>query len=119
MILKRCPVCEGEIKITEIVCRDCGVKISGEFEPGDFSGMDREISDFIKVFVYTEGNIKQVEKLLNCSYPKVKNLLKKSKKALGFSEEPQTGGEKLEVLELLDKGEIDFTEAMKRLGERG
>jgi len=56
---------------------------------------------------------------MNCSYPKVKNLLKRAKEELhlGQGGDRLSQDEKTEVLELLDKGEITFEEAMKKLEE--
>ena len=75
--------------------------------------MDEELFDFIKVFVFAEGSIKQSEKILNCSYPKVKNLLKKAKKALGFVEDKtdSTGS----IIDQLDQGKIDVEAALEKL----
>ena len=65
---------------------------------------------FIKVFIYAEGSIKQSEKLLNCSYPKVKNLLKKAKTALGVKDE--FADDHTSVIERLNKGEITVDDAL-------
>jgi len=75
--------------------------------------MDVELFDFIKVFIFAEGSIKQSEKILNCSYPKVKNLLKKAKAALGYTEDrtSATGF----VIDQLDQGKIDVETALKKL----
>ena len=77
--------------------------------------MEKEITDFIKVFIFAEGNIKQVEKLMNCSYPKVKNLLKKAKAALNIEEEEEDIS--ADVIELLSKGEISADEALNKLSK--
>lgn len=76
--------------------------------------------DFIKVFIFTEGNIKKVEKIMNCSYPKVKNYLKKAKEYLGVDypeEVDQDSQESSEILDQLSKGEIDLEEAIKLLNK--
>jgi hypothetical protein len=64
-----------------------------------------------------EGNIKQVEKLMNCSYPKVKNLLRKAKSALNIEEEEEDNS--ADVIELLAKGEISAEDALNKLTKGG
>src|SRR6056297_3070418 len=102
-MLKKCPICDGKIIIKEYECKDCNVKISGEFNIEDFSlPVNKEILEFIKVFIYAEGNIKKVEGILNCSYPKVKSLLNKARNSLGVNYKKENSEEqKKEVLEKL------------------
>jgi len=113
-IIDSCPVCSGEMIIRELECKKCQTKVVSQFHPhkGGFD-IDDEIMDFIKVFIFAEGSIKQSEKLLNCSYPKIKNLLKKAKKALKIEESKQSTS--MSVIEQLDQGDIDIEEALKKL----
>lgn len=116
--LSDCPVCGSGLKVTEYTCTSCSTKIKGDFICESGTGeMDKEITDFIKVFIMAEGNIKQVEKLLNCSYPKVKNLLKKAKSAMNIEEEEEDNS--AEVIELLAKGEITAEDALNKLSKGG
>ncbi len=112
--LNTCPVCSSDIIISRLSCKSCQTEMSGEFElPVDRWELDQELIDFIKVFIYSEGSIKQSEKLLNCSYPKIKNLLKKTKTALGVKEQKVEKEES--VINMLEKGEIDVEGALKQL----
>ncbi len=112
--LKQCPICSGDLFIKAFKCTSCQTEISGEFEiPLDHLDLEKEIADFVKIFIYTEGNIKQSEKILNCSYPKIKNLLKKTKIALGIQEDQPS--RKSSVIDRLDSGEIDVEDALKQL----
>lgn len=124
-MLDKCPVCKSKIIISEIECSSCGCIVKQKFEPQKKEvprkDADKEIEDFIKVFIFTEGSIKQTEKMLNCSYPKVKNLLKKAKKYLDVSEGVDKSSDESEtddVLDLLYTGEIDVEEALKMLGDK-
>ncbi len=114
-ILDKCPVCAGKMMIKELECRECHTKVISQFEniENPLPEIDRDILDFIKVFIFAEGSIKQSEKMLNCSYPKIKNLLKKAKQALGIAEKVKNGTER--VIDQLDKGEIDINEALKQI----
>lgn len=114
--LIECPVCNSQLRVSEYSCDSCKTRIKGSFEcDGEFSGFEKEILDFIKVFIYAEGSIKQVEKLMNCSYPKVKNLLKKAKAALDIEDEENDVS--AEVIEKLSKGEISTEEALNKLSK--
>ncbi len=69
---------------------------------------------FIAAFVRSHGSIKQMERTFGISYPTVKNRLNRLSEKLTFvSVEPEP--EPSEVLDLLDKGEIDVKEAIERL----
>jgi len=117
-MLNKCPICEGELVIKEYYCKDCDVTLRGEFdneESNNLIGLDSELLEFIKVFIYAEGNIKKVEGILNCSYPKVKSLLSKAKNSLGvesMKESEEDKKRKKEILDKLDNGEISFDKAM-------
>jgi len=113
-LIESCPVCSGELMIRELECKKCHTKVTSQFDlhKGKLD-IDDEILEFIKVFISAEGSIKQSEKLLNCSYPKIKNLLKKTKKALKIEEEKQSATSS--VIEQLDQGDIDIEEALKQL----
>ena len=109
-----CPVCSEGLYIRELACHDCGTRIKGSFENRKTPfEIDDELLNFLKVFIFAEGSIKQSEKILNCSYPKIKNLLRKTKAALGFSEEPgSTAGS---IIEELEQGKIDVDAALTKL----
>lgn len=112
-----CPVCGSGLKVSEYTCSSCKTSIRGDFVcGGSISGMDKEIEDFIRIFIFAEGSIRQVEKMMNCSYPKVKNLLKKAKSALGM-EDPESSDSD-DILELLAKGDISTEEALEKLNRR-
>lgn len=112
--LTKCPVCDGELKIVKYECKKCSTKISGDFEKCESTlGVSDEIFDFIKVFISAEGSIKQAEKILNCSYPKIKNLLKKTKAALDLDEKEEVDSG--EIIDLINKGEFSVEEALKKL----
>ncbi|KQC11384.1 MAG: hypothetical protein APR54_10965 [Candidatus Cloacimonas sp. SDB] len=119
-MIKNCPVCKSKMKIKEFQCTQCNTRIIGDFSLDDLQDIQPEIMDFIKVFIFTEGNIKKVEKIMNCSYPKVKNYLKKAKEYLGVDypeEVDQDSQESSEILDQLSKGEIDLEEAIKLLNK--
>jgi hypothetical protein len=114
-LLEKCPVCAERLTIREVECTHCGTRVISDFDIREnLLGVDQDILRFIKVFIYSEGSIKQSEKILNCSYPKIKNLLKKAKAALGITEITSTDSDTA-VLERLDRGEITVEAALSML----
>ncbi len=113
-ILEQCPVCSGKMIVKELECMACKTRVISEFDSSSGQlNIDPDLMDFIKVFIYAEGSIKQSEKLLNCSYPKIKNLLKKAKIALGVKDEYSDNH--TSIIERLNKGELDVEEALSMI----
>ncbi len=116
-ILSICPVCGEKLYITELYCGKCGTKIEGQFQLDKFSYLSSEHKYFIEIFLKCRGNIKEVEKELNISYPTVRSRLNDVIAALGYKVESQDkpGTDKKEVLDMLSKGEISYEEALKMM----
>jgi hypothetical protein len=71
------------------------------------------------VFITKRGNIKLVERALGISYPTVRKELKRLIEALGYTDDEDvkllTRQEKMNILDRLEKGDIDYEEAMRLL----
>lgn len=113
-VLGSCPVCNSEIRVTEIRCRKCETVIRGEFDLCKFCRLNEQQKHFAEVFIKNRGNIKEIEKELGISYPTVRNKLDEIIFALGHEVEKSTINQK-EILEKLSKGEITKDEALKLL----
>ena len=114
----KCPVSDSELIVTSLECLDSGVKIKGRFRPNEFSYLTGNELEFMRLFLKTRGNLKEVERILEVSYPTVRLRFEKLLQELGYEayeavEDVKT--ERLNVLELLQKGEITASEATKRL----
>jgi hypothetical protein len=72
-----CPSCQRKMLITGLKCPVCKIKIKGTFYSHRFGYLDKESLDFIESFIINHGNIKEMEKILNISYPTVKSRLEK------------------------------------------
>ena len=81
----------------------------------EFALLPKEHLDFLRLFVKTRGNLKEVERILGVSYPTVRARLDALLKARGYEEDE--GKDRLEVLEALRRGEISVEEAVARLRE--
>lgn len=115
-----CPSCRGELTVTELRCKKCLTGIKGDFFLPALASLNQEEEMFLKVFLETRGNIKEMEKRLDLSYPTVRSKLDHLIRALGLGEPaPDTSQKRLEILERLEKGEINTVEALKDLKEMG
>jgi len=120
----QCPICGGEVVVTQISCRDCDTTIDGRFSSRTFSQLTPEQMDFVETFVRLEGKITHMEKELGFSYPTIRKLLHDVIRALGY----EPGGEeeiselseeeRQSILEDLDTGKINYKDAMKQLKDK-
>jgi hypothetical protein len=116
--LRQCPVCNSTLEITEYHCPNCDTKICGKFGIGELTSLSRVQQEFVKIFVCSQGSIKEVEKILGISYPTVKNRLAEVTKVL-CSEIKQKSDESSEIiLAELDGGKISVEQAIKKLKKR-
>ena len=122
--LGKCPVCGQNTEVTAICCNDCGTRIEGHFQLCRFCRLTEEQKSFIETFMKCRGNIKEVEKELNISYPTVKNRLEDAANALGYNNTKdysppfsETSQQRKEILEQLESGEISVEDALNLLKE--
>ena len=130
----RCPVCGGQMTITRLECGTCHSALEGEFSTpvsgrgtGDSGGyfgrlerLSREQLEFVETFLRCRGIIKNVEAILDISYPTVKARLNNIIETLGFPVEeempdPERRRERREILQELAQGKITTEEAHRRL----
>ncbi|NPV09437.1 MAG: DUF2089 domain-containing protein [Anaerolineae bacterium] len=71
-LLSKCPVCEGNLLVTGLKCRDCGTVVGGSFSPGLFSRLDGSQAEFLRQFVFSRGNLREMSRRLGVSYPTVR-----------------------------------------------
>ena len=94
-----------------------GIAISGRFAPPPLAALAMEDQIFVAAFVKSHGSLKEMERLFGISYPTVKARLNRIGSALGFVA-PVNVPSPTDVLESLERGEIDAEEAAVRLGKR-
>ena len=118
-VISTCAVCGNKLEVTELHCHRCDTRYQGHFHLDKFSYLSPEQKFFIEVFSKCRGNIKEVEKELDISYPTVRSKLDDVISSLGYkvtaSEKSET--KKKEILDMLSKGEITYDEAIKLLKE--
>ncbi|NLE97034.1 MAG: DUF2089 domain-containing protein [Propionibacterium sp.] len=64
-----CPVCGDDLIIISKGCRKCGTELHGEFAGTEFDALDDADLDLLRVFLSSRGNLREVEKHLQVSYP--------------------------------------------------
>jgi hypothetical protein len=123
----RCPSCNGQLYPRVLACDSCGLKVEGDFVMNEFGSLTPDELHFLRVFIYCEGRIRDMEAALGVSYPTVKGHLASIKAKLNLAVErlpPQShetgGGETAEdpagtVLDRLEKGELSYKDAVKML----
>ena len=113
------------IVVERVRLRDSGIAIEGQFEPPDLARLPAEDQVFVMTFVQVHGSIKEMERLFGISYPTVKNRLNRISSQLalvevvppesGSTEPPAPDPRSAGVLDMLESGEIDVEEALRRL----
>ncbi len=128
--IDKCPKCDSHLEIARYTCPNCGTEIDGEFSGCAFCRLGDEDRLFALIFIQTEGNMKDVERVMGISYPTVKARLSKLNEALApeapeiklkfrINLETDSEGlapeEKTHILDRLASGEIDAKEAVNLL----
>jgi len=130
----RCPSCGGQLYPRVLVCDACGLKVEADFILNEFGSLTPDELHFLRVFIYCEGRIRDMETVLGVSYPTVKGNMaaikaKLNLKSPGFvgrkvqdgppHEEPEAGAAMgaEEILDGLDAGKIPYKDAVRLLKE--
>jgi hypothetical protein len=111
-----CPVCGETLALTRLSCRACGTELSGDFQACEFCALTGEDRELLRVFLVSRGNMKDVQRHLDVSYPTARLRFDGLLAKLGLDRgaaAPANG--RLDVLQALSRGEIDASEAERRL----
>jgi hypothetical protein len=123
-ILSQCPVCQHQLEVTKLYCRNCDTTIEGHFEVGNLQQLSADQLSFLITFVRNEGKINRVGEELGISYPTVRGRLHDVIRSLGYEvgeeEEPASisDEERQSILDSLSQGKLTSEEALKRLSNR-
>jgi hypothetical protein len=127
----RCPSCGGQLYPRVLVCDACGLKVEADFILNEFGSLTPDELHFLRVFIYCEGRIRDMETVLGVSYPTVKGHLTSIRAKLNLSgprfegRKTQEGGPTAEpevvamnageILDGLDAGKIAYKDAVRLL----
>lgn len=122
-----CPACQQALQPKLLICPACDIKVEGPFQLNEFATLGPEDLHFLRIFVRSEGRIREMESALGLSYPTIRARLSALKRKLS-GEAPDAGGSQDEakrprteeeavaaLLAKLDAGQIPFDEAMQEI----
>ncbi len=108
-----CPSCGSPMVISELKCTGCDTVVRGEFFITPLGNLSQEQLDFVRTFVLSRGNIREVEARLGVSYPTVRAKLNEAIGAISGTQTPTLS--KAEILDQLESGAITAAQAVELL----
>ncbi len=114
-LITRCPFCGDDLGITRLSCCGCNTQIDSQLEIPLFFRLPPDLQEFVMVFLRCQGKIRDVEKELGISYPTVCKRLDLVNELLGNKGTPV---DRTQILEQLERGEINVQEATQLLKGR-
>lgn len=124
----RCLFCNGDLEITCLHCKGCGTRIESDLPIPRYFRLGPDLQELVLVFLRCRGNIREVEKELGISYPTVckrldlVNELLNNQSSTSGAQPRESGASASQlntkrqvILEELEKGEINASEAAQRL----
>ncbi len=117
-LVTKCPNCGHRMDVVSLRCPVCGTGVTGQFVLDEFFNLSEDQMKFVKVFLKHKGNLSEVQKEFDISYPTARNRLNEIVSTLGYDVEDERENEK-DILEKLKNGEIDVSSAISMLkGEK-
>ncbi|PYE52735.1 DUF2089 domain-containing protein [Deinococcus yavapaiensis] len=123
-VLTRDPITGGELIVTRLEGPESGVVIEGEFTLGWIARLTPDQLDFVGVLVRNRGNVQKVAVELGVAYNTARARLDDIVTSLGGAPDaeppappPAPGPSRIDVLQRLRDGEIDFQTAMRLIEE--
>ena len=103
-----------EVIVERVRVRRTGVAIESSFELPQLARLSFEDQVFVTAFVLSHGSIKEMERVFGVSYPTVKARLNRLAGSLQLVDSnPQPS--RAEVLERLERGELEADDAVRML----
>lgn len=120
-----CPSCKEPLRPKVLGCDTCGIRVEGPFQLNEFATLSAEDLHFLRIFVHSEGRVRDMQSALGLSYPTVRARLTALKNRIsgGLAAPPASEsagaadsagtdeGAKI-VLDRLRSGEVTFEEAL-------
>ena len=103
------PVAVERVRLVE-----SGAAIEGSWELPSLARLSAEDQVFVTAFVRSHGSIKEMERVFGVSYPTIKSRLNRISGSLDFVETNPMPS-RSEILDRLQRGEINIEEAIKEL----
>jgi hypothetical protein len=113
-----CPICEHELTITRLNCRNCGTSLEGEFSVGRFSRLSREQLALLESFLRSRGNLRELERELGISYPTVRGRVDALLRTLGIAVDDTPERPEAPVTEAVENAQGRLAEARRTILQR-
>jgi hypothetical protein len=122
-----CPACQTPLRPKLLVCPACDIKVEGPFQFNEFAALGADDLHFLRIFIRSEGRIRDMESALGLSYPTIRARLTALKNKLAgeahadgpsatkATSSPGEDEEVAAILTRLNAGEIPFQEAMQSI----
>ncbi len=121
-LISECPVCSGRLSVTHLRCNECDTELNGVFMANEFARLPQDKLEFLRTFLSCRGNLKEVEAVLNISYPTVRGRLDQLLASLGMGDGAYSAGDgsgeaeedeqsREEILAALERGDMSVEEA--------
>ena len=110
-----CPVCNERLALTRLTCPACDTELSGGFATCEFCVLSNEDREVLRVVLASRGNMKELERHLNVSYPTARARFDALLAKIGIDRPAPAPPSRVELMEQVASGEIDIDEALKRL----
>lgn len=107
-----CPGCAERMRIASLRCWRCGTTVGGQMPIPLLARLSDEHGKFLEQFVLGNGSLAAVQKVFECSYPKVRRLLDDTIAALRAEIEADRR-EQDEILTALEEKRVDGDEAVR------
>lgn len=117
-----CPACQKALSPAVLVCRACDLKVEGHFALNEFATLSGDDLHLLRIFILSEGRIRDMEAPLGLSYPTIRTRLKALRQRVAGAQaapEPRKTREEFvnDILNQLQTGQLSFDDAMARIRE--
>lgn len=110
---RECPVCGEHLATTRLGCTSCGTEVSGLFTACRYCGLDEADDQMLRAFLVSRGNMKELARHLQVSYPTARQRFADLMGRLGIDDEQDRRRD--DVLRRLAAGELEVNEAERLL----
>ena len=109
-----CPYCGSQMKVERMKCPKCDMAVEGDFAHVPLGHLSPEQQKFIEMFVLTSGSLKEMARILDISYPTVRNRLDRVIDAVKQAIQEESGARNA-LIDAVAEGRLSAGEAAEIL----